>query len=137
MPRRRVFRTLNYRGYRFKNKDLLCDALRTVIRDEEGLNDNQAAAISGVAAGTVHNWLDGPTMRPQNACVMALTNILGYARTDAVDPKTGEIVPAFRKVKKGQLDIQKERELTADFLLKEGRRKKKPSRRKRNGHAVA
>jgi hypothetical protein len=127
---------LNYRGYRFTDKDKICDALRTVLRDHEGLSDHQVHAVSGVAAATVHNWLDGPTRRPQNACVMAVTNVLGYARADVVDQKTGEIIPAFNKVRRAAFDYQKEREAQADWIVENDPRKKKRKRKKRksNGH---
>src|SRR5262245_50232274 len=103
------------RGYRLKDKYKICDALRTVIQDE-GQNYNQIHEITGVASATVRNWLDGPTRQPQNACVMAVTNILGWRRNDRVEPD-GSITPAFAKVRRGALDYQAEREAQADYWV--------------------
>jgi len=123
------------RGYRFKDKDKLCDAIRTMLEDE-GASPGEVHATTGVAAQTVHNWTDGPTRMPQNACVMAVTNIYGYARRDVLD-KDGSIVPALVKLRRGRFDVQAEREAQADYWVKQGKPKKKKRARKKkaNGHA--
>src|SRR5262245_7976535 len=94
-----------YRSYRFITKDPICDAMRTLIRNEK-LNNNQVHEISGVAAATVHGWLDGGTRRPQNVTVSAVSAALGYVRRDYFDGR-GNVVIGFAKDK--ELDWQEER----------------------------
>lgn len=66
-----------YKSYSFKDKDPIIDKLRTVIQDEgatyAGIHED-----SGVSVGTLYNWFNGTTLRPQFASVMAVTRSLGY-----------------------------------------------------------
>jgi len=113
-----------YRSYRFTQKDQVCDALKTMIRDDEHLNNNQVRAISGVAAQTIHGWLDGPTQRPQNATITAVASSLGYVRRDYFDKRTGRYTVAFQK-DLPNIDYREEIKKQADWLLKHGNKKKR------------
>jgi hypothetical protein len=120
-----------YRNYRFKDKDPICDALRTVIRSEEHLKNNHVHQISGVAAQTIDGWLDGATRRPQNATVCQVTAALGYVRRDELKTD-GSVVVGFIKAK--DYDYKKEIEKQADFFLKtHGPPKKRKAKKKGNG----
>jgi DNA-binding transcriptional regulator YdaS (Cro superfamily) len=118
-----------YRTYRFVDKDPLIDAMRTVVRDEQHLTNGRASAISGVSATTFHNWFEGSTRRPQNACCSAAMAALGYVRRDELT-KDGQLIPGYVKARGTRLDYEKEIEKQADWLLQQGR-KKRP--RKKNG----
>lgn len=115
--------THTYRTYRFIDKDPIIDAMR-VVRDLTGLKNHQAAELSGISPTTVHNWFEGGTRRPNNATVSAYTSALGYVRRDSIDGK-GQLVVGFVKAK--DLDVEKELERAADWLLKN------PKKKKRNG----
>lgn len=120
---------LIYRSYRFIDKDPIIDAVRTVVQDEH-LNNNRVHDISGVAAGTLTNWFEGGTRRPQNSTVTAVTAALGYVRRDVLN-KDGTVAVAFAKAR--DLDWQDEIEKQANWLLKHG--KKKPKRKKKKNGA--
>ena len=126
-------RVFLYRNYRFIDKDLICDALRTVIRSEEHLKNNHVHQISGVASATIDGWLDGPTRRPQNATVSQVTAALGYVRRDSLN-KDGTVNVGFIKAK--DYDYNTEIEKQAEFFLKThgAPKKKKPKKKKTNGH---
>src|SRR5262245_61508271 len=116
-----------YRNYRFIDKDPICDALRTMIRSDEHLNNNQVHEISGVAAGTINGWLDGGTRRPQNSSTSQVAGALGYARRDSLN-RDGTVVPGYVKVR--ELDYRDEIDKQADWHLKHGgkpKKKKKPN----------
>jgi len=117
-----------YRTYRFIDKDPLIDAMRTVVRSEEHLTNGRAAAISGVSATTFHNWFEGATRRPQNACSSAAMAALGYVRRDTLTAK-GELVVGFVK-EHDRIDYEKEIKRQADWLLSQGKQKKKRRARK-------
>lgn len=68
-----------YRSYNFVNKDPVIDRVRTLIQ-REGLSYGEIHVISGVSAGTIHNWIEGETRRPQYATVAAVTSSLGYTQ---------------------------------------------------------
>jgi hypothetical protein len=118
-----------YRNYRFIDKDPIIDALRTVVKSNEKLTNGRAATITGVAAGTLENWFDGGTRKPQNATVTQVSASLGYVRRDELKPD-GQVVVGF--VKARRYDYAKEIEKQADWLLKQGK-KKRPTKRKTNG----
>jgi hypothetical protein len=109
------------------DKDPIIDACKTVVRDE-GLNNNQAAVISGVAPATLANWFDGETRRPNNATVTALTSALGYVRSDSINAKTGRVEVGFKRVKVS--DWKEEREKALKF-----RDAQEAKTNKKNGHA--
>jgi transcriptional regulator with XRE-family HTH domain len=122
-----------YRGIRFMRgeKDEIIGALKTMIRTDEHLNNNQVADISGVAPSTIANWFDGDTKKPQNATVMALTSTLGYLRRDYRN-RDGTVSPGFVK-DQPDIDYEAEKKKQADWLLKQGRPKKKRTKKKKNG----
>ena len=122
-----------YRGIRFMRgeKDEIIGALKTMIRGDEHLNNNQVSQISGVSATTVANWFDGDTRKPQNATVMALTSTLGYLRRDYRN-KDGTVSPGFVKDLK-DIDYEQEMVKQADWLLKQGKPKRKRARKHKNG----
>lgn len=126
-------RFLVYRNYNFIDKDPICDAMRTIIRSDEHLNNNQVHQITGVASQTIDGWLDGATRRPQNATISQVTAALGYVRRDTLD-KNGAVQVRFVKVR--ELDFADEIEKQADWYLKHGG-KKKPAKRRKKGNGRA
>ena len=120
-----------YRGIRFMRgeKDEIIDALRTMIRSDEHLNNNQVAEITGVSSTTIHNWLDGDTRKPQNATAMAVSSALGYLRRDYRN-KDGTVSPGFEKDLKS-IDYEIEKQKQIDWWEKQGRPKRKRRRKKK------
>jgi hypothetical protein len=121
-----------YRNYRFIDKDPIIDAMRTVIRDELGFNNNRVQAISGVSNTTFHNWFEGATRCPQNATVSQTAAALGYVRRDEMT-KDGQVVVGFVRARGTKLDYEKEIEKQADWLIQQGKSKKKRPARKNSG----
>lgn len=121
-----------YRSYRFIDKDPVIDALKTVVRGEEHLNDHRASVITGVSSTTFHNWFEGGTRCPQNASATAAAGALGYVRRDEMKPN-GEVVVGFVKARRSSPDYREEIQAQADWLLKQGKRKVKRVRKKPNG----
>ncbi|HEX8836758.1 MAG TPA: hypothetical protein VF748_07470 [Candidatus Acidoferrum sp.] len=121
-----------YRSYRFIDKDPIIDALKTVIRSEESLNNHRASVITGVSSTTFHNWFEGPTRAPQNASVCAAAGALGYVRRDELNAR-GEVVVGFVKARKSSPEYQDEIKAQADWLLKQGKQRKRRPRKKANG----
>lgn len=71
-------RTINfYRSYNFTDKDPVIDSVRTIVQDED-VSHADIHRMSGVTPGTLHNWFDGPTKRPQYATIAAVVRALGY-----------------------------------------------------------
>jgi hypothetical protein len=124
-------RFAGYRGIRFMRgeKDESIGALRTMIRDDEHLNNNQVERISGVKAGTIKNWFDGDTKKPQNATMMAVSSALGYLRRDHRNAD-GTVSPGFVKDLKS-INYAEEMVKQADWLLKHGHTKKKGAKKKK------
>src|SRR5262245_32979603 len=124
-----------YRSIRFMRgeKDESIGALRTMIRSDEHLNNNQVSQISGVSATTIANWFDGATQRPQNATMMAVSSALGYLRRDYRN-KDGTVSPGYVKDLE-KIDYEEEMVKQADWLLKQGR-KKKPRKRRKKGNGA-
>lgn len=119
-----------YRTYRFLDKDPIIDALKTVVRSEEGLNDHRASVITGVSPTTFRNWFDGGTRCPQNATACAAAAGLGYVRRDEMKAD-GTVVVGFIKARKTSKEFQDEIAAQADWVLKQGKRKRRP--KKSNG----
>jgi hypothetical protein len=120
-----------YRNYRFVDKDPIIDALRTVVKSEQHLTNGAASAISGVAPTTFHGWFDGATRRPNNATSTQVAAALGYVRRDELT-RDGQVVVGYVRVR--DLDLKKEREKMADWILKQrGPKKKRARRKKANG----
>jgi len=122
-------RVIIYRNYRFTDKDPIIDALRTVVKTEEKLNNHKASQITGVSTTTFDGWFEGGTRRPQNATVSQVAAALGYVRRDELKPN-GEVVIGFVKVN-SKIDYQEEIKKQADWLLKHGKQKKRRTRKKK------
>lgn len=89
-----------YRSYVFKDKDPVIDKVRTRVQDE-GIEYNQLAIISGVSRTTLDNWFEGETKKPQYATIAAVMASMGYV-TDFVKEKK---VNYDREVKKAAEEI--------------------------------
>lgn len=122
-----------YRTYRFmdKDKDPIIDAIRTIVQDEH-LNNNQVATLSGVAGGTLANWFDGDTRRPNNVTTTAVTSALGYVRRDSLT-RDGMVQIGYTKAR--NYDWRKEITAAADWLIAQNKPKRKRAKKKKNGHA--
>src|SRR5262245_42660378 len=68
-----------YRFYQLgkDDHDPVLDRIDTIL-DDEGLNANKAAQLSGLAQTTIRNWILRKTRRPQVASVMNLLRSCGY-----------------------------------------------------------
>ena len=120
-----------YRTYRWVDKDPMIDALRTIANDE-GVNANMGHQLSGLASATISKWFGGETKRPQNATATAFSAALGYVRADKLR-NDGTVEVAFAKAR--ELDYRKEIEKQADWLIKQGVKKKpRKKKAKKNGH---
>lgn len=122
-----------YRNYQFIDKDPIIDALRTVVKSDEKLNNHKASQITGVAAGTLDNWFNGPTRCPQNATATQVAAALGYVRRDEF-ARDGSVHVGYAKAK--DYDYAKEIEKQANWILKQGRKRKPRTRKKPNGKTV-
>ena len=75
-----------YLAYRFRSKDPAIDAWRTVAQEYFGKRNlakadyKQAEELGGPSWSTMRQWLEGKTMRPQNATLEAAGRALGYER---------------------------------------------------------
>jgi transcriptional regulator with XRE-family HTH domain len=119
-----------YRNYRWKDKDPIIDALRTV-RNDEGLTNHETAQITGVAASTFKNWFDGETRRPMNSTSTQMAAALGYVRRDELRAD-GTVVVGF--VKAREYDYVAERKKQADWIIRtHGPKKKRKAGKKKNG----
>ena len=119
-----------YRTFRWIDKDPTIDAIRSAVQAEK-LNPNQVKDLSGVAAGTVNNWFNGGTRRPQNATLTAVSSAIGYVRHDRLN-RDGTVEVAYEKAR--DLNWRDEIEKQADWLLKHGPKRKARAKRKKNGH---
>jgi transcriptional regulator with XRE-family HTH domain len=63
-----------YQTYLFRDKDPVIDYLRTA---KGKIKNSKLAAASGVSAGTLNNWFNGTTRRPQFATVVAAARGIG------------------------------------------------------------
>jgi transcriptional regulator with XRE-family HTH domain len=66
-----------YKSYNFIDKDPIIDEIRSIYQDS-GANYQYIHQHSGVAAGTISNWFNGQTKRPQAATINAVLRCLGY-----------------------------------------------------------
>jgi hypothetical protein len=119
-----------YRNYRFIDKDPILDAAKTMVRNDEKLSNGRAERITGVTATTFGGWFDGGTRRPQNATITQAAAALGYVRRDELKPD-GQVVVGFIKARNTKLDFEKEIEKQADWLLKQGLKKKRTTRKRK------
>lgn len=118
-----------YRTYRFKDKDPVIDAMRTIIQQEH-IKQAAAAQISGLAAATLQNWFHGETRNPQNSSITAFTSSLGYVRRDELD-KNGHVHVGY--VRARMIDVAAEREKGVKFAEKMERLRPKKKKSKSNG----
>lgn len=67
------------RTYRFRKdeKDPIIDRIRTCM-DDSGYDIARVAEESGLSYGTVYNWIDGKTRRPQYCTAVAAIRSMGY-----------------------------------------------------------
>ena len=84
-----------YKSYMFRNKDPIIDQLRTVMKDQD-VTSSDVSKSSDVSYGTLRNWFDGPTQRPQFATAMAVARSLGYD-LELVKRKHSNVVHLRRK----------------------------------------
>jgi hypothetical protein len=117
-----------YRNYRFMDKDPIIDAIKTVVRSDEKLNNSHAHRITGVTATTFDGWFEGSTRRPQNATISQVAAALGYVRRDELK-SDGQLVVGFVKAN-SKIDYEAEIEKQANWLLKQGLKKKRPRKKK-------
>jgi len=120
-----------YRNFSFIDKDSSIDALR-MIKDDLGFSNNRLSAITGISAGTIHNWFDGPTRCPQNATMTQYAAALGHVRRDELT-KDGKVIVGYVRARGTKWDAEEEIAKQADWLLKQGRTKKR--RAKKNGRS--
>lgn len=66
-----------YGTYRFKDKDPAIDRLRTVFQEKKATYDG-VAHDAGLSPGTLRNWFEGGTRRPQFATLNAAARAMGY-----------------------------------------------------------
>jgi len=68
-----------YGAYRFGRdaKDPVIDVVHTML-DEAGMNYAEASKVSGVAASTIYQWIEGKTLRPKYCTIAAVAGALGY-----------------------------------------------------------
>lgn len=69
--------SFTYKSYNFVDKDPIIDEIRTIFQSS-GANYAWVHEHSGVATGTITNWFDGSTKRPQAATINAVLRALGY-----------------------------------------------------------
>jgi hypothetical protein len=115
-----------YRTYRYKDKNPVIDKMRTIAQEEGMYSKKQRGLlhqISGLATSTIDGWFDGETRNPQHHTIAAFITSLGYEET-------------FQKVK--TIDVDKELEAAADWILREEKRIEaaggKKAKPKTNGH---
>jgi DNA-binding phage protein len=65
-----------YKSYSFRDKDPVIDHLRTAVQ-KSGNKYSKISEDSGVSSGTLSNWFEGTTKRPQFATVAAVARSLG------------------------------------------------------------
>ena len=67
---------VTYKSYMFTSKDPIIDVLRTLKRDSE-MKDSEIHEAGGPSTGTLRNWFNGRTRRPQFATVAAAAVAMG------------------------------------------------------------
>lgn len=80
MPAAQPQRVMNFlRTYKFgeTQKDPIIDRIHTIMEDT-GTRAKDIEKGGGPKAGTIGNWLDGPTRRPQFASIVAAVRCMGY-----------------------------------------------------------
>jgi len=78
MPER-IYKT--NRTYRWRDKDPVCDELRTMLQDVGLYNRlGHVAILSGRSLGTIKGIFHGETKRPQNNTIMSIATSAGFDR---------------------------------------------------------
>ncbi len=78
MAKKSTGRTIQvYKSYNFRDKDPIIDKMRTVVQDS-GRSYLEIHELSGVSTGTLWNWFNGKTRRPQFAALNAVARALGH-----------------------------------------------------------
>jgi lambda repressor-like predicted transcriptional regulator len=72
-----------YKTYLFRDKCPSIDYLRTA-KAKAGIKNAKISINSGVAAGTLNNWFNGTTRRPQFATIVAAARGIGPEGVDAL-----------------------------------------------------
>ena len=67
---------IRYKAYSFVSKDPIIDVLRT-IKADAGMKNIEIHEAGGPAIGTLNNWFNGKTRRPQFATVAAAAVAMG------------------------------------------------------------
>ena len=78
-----------YPTYRFKTVDPVIKELRNMFEDRPHLSKQKISKKSGVAVGTMYNWLNEKTKRPQFCTANAVARALGmeFKLTPIAAPK--------------------------------------------------
>jgi hypothetical protein len=87
-----------YKSYSFIDKDPIIDEIRTLYQDS-GVNYGWLHEHAGVSPGTLVNWFDGQTKRPQAATLNAVARALGYKLGFVPHDNAVHIVPAMPQPK--------------------------------------
>lgn len=66
-----------YKSYNFVDKDPIIDEIRTIY-EQSGANYTWIHEHSNVSTGTLTNWFNGTTKKPQAATINAVLRSLGY-----------------------------------------------------------
>lgn len=114
---------MRYRGYNYINKNPVIDKVKTILQDEGLYSKKQRSTLhklTGVAVGTFDGWFEGDTRNPQHGTIMATLGGIGYEE---------------QFVKSRKLDIEKELEVAAAFLIKQQEAKDKFKKANPNGKA--
>lgn len=72
-------RGFTYRSYSFVDKDPVIFKVKTLL-EKEHVSYNDVHIMSSVSAGTLRNWFEGETRRPQYATIAAVVSSLGYTQ---------------------------------------------------------
>jgi transcriptional regulator with XRE-family HTH domain len=90
--------SFTYKSYNFVDKDPIIDEIRTLYEDS-GVNYKWLHENAGVATGTLTNWFNGQTKRPQAATLNAVARALGYKLGFVPHEAAIHIVPALPQPK--------------------------------------
>ena len=81
-----------YKSYNFVDKDPIIDLMRGML-NEQHMPYIKISALSGVSEGTLRNWFDGKTKRPQFATVAAVMGAMGYRMSWVQEAHYQEVFP--------------------------------------------
>ena len=75
--------------FRKDEQDPVVDSLRTMREDAGSPAINKIGLGCGVSPGTIKNWIDGKTRRPQFATINAAAGFFGYELVFQPKTRTG------------------------------------------------